>query len=75
MTRINLEMFLKVLEDTNRGSSSNVTETTAVNDINIDSLDLFSVIGHFEDATNTSLSDEEFEAMETVADFLAFFST
>ncbi len=74
MSETNLQTFLEALESTNKGASEGVSAQTKLSDISIDSLDLFSVIGNFEDATGKSLPDEEFEKMSTVEDFLTFFS-
>lgn len=74
MNGLDLQSFLSALEDTNKGASEGVTEETKLSDISIDSLDLFSVIGNFEDNSGKTLPDEDFEKMSTVGDFLKFFS-
>ena len=74
MQTISLETFLLVIEERSNGVSDGVDASTKLSALPIDSLDLFSIIGSFEDRTGKSLSDEEFEEMKTVGDFLTFFT-
>ena len=74
MANVDYKFFLEKMEKTQKGSSSKVTRDSTLASLPIDSLDMFAIIGDFEDATDKTLSDEEFETMETVEDFLLYFS-
>jgi acyl carrier protein len=65
------EMIIKQLGD---GNKPVVLETSFVNDLGADSLDIVELVMELEDAFDLSIPDEEAEKMQTVGDALKYIS-
>ena len=65
------EMIIKQLGD---GKKPVVLETSFVNDLGADSLDIVELVMELEDAFDLSIPDEDAEKMQTVGDALKYIS-
>jgi acyl carrier protein len=62
-----------IIEKVCKKDVSSITEETKIDDLPIDSLDLFTVIGELEDATKRSMEDDEMQALNNVGDLIHHF--
>jgi len=65
------EIIIKQLGD---GKKPVVLETSFVNDLGADSLDIVELVMELEDAFDVSIPDEDAEKMQTVGDALKYIS-
>ena len=73
MTQNTLSAVQGVLEKVGRQDLSWIDESTKIDDLPIDSLDLFTVIGELEDATGRSMDDDEMQVLDNVGDLVKHF--
>ena len=71
-----LDKVLEILRDQLGVDTTGVTEETSfVDDLRIDSLDLFEVVTALEDEYNIEIPQEELEGLKTVGDVVEYLSS
>lgn len=73
MTEQALAEVQGIIEKVCKKDVSLITEETKIDDLPIDSLDLFTVIGELEDATDRPMEDDEMQALNNVGDLVLHF--
>lgn len=73
MTQDHLTRTVAAIETVAEEKLPDTTAETAIADLPIDSLDLFTVISDLEEATGRSMTDEEMGALATVGDLVKHF--
>lgn len=68
-----MAMIQREVAKLRRGPEQEIAVTTALDEMGIDSLDLFSLIEMLEAETGKTLPNSEFEGMTTVKDLVSFF--
>ncbi|MBO6675203.1 MAG: acyl carrier protein [Rhizobiales bacterium] len=68
-----LKKIVGLIENAVGTSLGDVEQATALDQLPMDSLDLFTVIGELEEATSRKMSDEDMEGIKTLGDIKKFF--
>ena len=61
------------IEKASRKPAPDLSDGTRLEDLPVDSLDLYTLIGELEDETGKSMPDADFQKLDTVGDLASYF--
>lgn len=71
---VTLQKIHDALEAVSAGAAKDVTESTQIADLSIDSLDTFQFFSEIEDKTGKEIGDEVYDSIETIQHVLDYFN-
>ena len=75
MQKVTILKIQEIIKGISNNEVQDINNDTTIDELPIDSLDMFSLINELEDLTGKSMADDEMQAINTVNDLIVFFTT